>query len=636
MYSQFDLKRILLPRDTMAALEACDNISLVTDTGQIYALCCAGMTDGRMDISYITKAGERVKEAEAVQCKNGLAVNFMEDYMRRRDGNSMSIGDGLPSDKPRFSERYGYDFQILRSETLRWLSSQRLILLPFKAGGSRYGYDSLLICPENAAFFAMALAMMQGRAEMGHEEECYRPRSIIYVAPPFRHSHFGGKQAVVHQRSESLHEIFSYNLYPGPSAKKGVFSLLLDIGEGEGWVTNHASAAVSESAYGNRLVFMHEGASGGGKSEMLEPLRRREDGRVALGKNIVSGEEYSLSLKEGCHIRPLADDMVLSRADFQSGGRLSICDGEEGWFLRVDGDTAYGSIPLYERISIHPTSPLIFFNIQATPGATCLIWEHYIEENGKACTNPRVIIPRTQLGCNEDNLPEQVDVRSFGVRMPPSTADSPDYGVMAMVQVVPTALAWLWRLVSPRGYKNPSISGSGRGLESEGVGSYWPFCTGERIKQANLLLRQLNSSPKTLNVLIPNQHVGAYRLGFAGQWLVREMLTRRGGRLGMERLIPSPCPIFGFELDALRLEGQYIPAGLLHPHMQPELGMEGYRAGTAILCSFFKERLAEYLDTGLDAQGRRIIELCLDDAPLEEYLRLSPPLPLSGQLREGS
>ena len=45
-----------------------------------------------------------------VRCKNGCVVNFMEDYMRRRDPNSMAIGDELPTDKPRFKDRFGYEF----------------------------------------------------------------------------------------------------------------------------------------------------------------------------------------------------------------------------------------------------------------------------------------------------------------------------------------------------------------------------------------------------------------------------------------------------------------------------------------------------------------------------------------------
>ena len=86
----------------------------------------------------------------------------------------------------------------------------------------------------------------------------FTPRSIMYAAPPFRHTHFAGRQVVVHDRTETLHEIFAYNLYPGPSAKKGVFSLLLDIGEREGWTTNHCSAVGVLTPYDNQLIIMHE------------------------------------------------------------------------------------------------------------------------------------------------------------------------------------------------------------------------------------------------------------------------------------------------------------------------------------------------------------------------------------------
>ena len=64
----------------------------------------------------------------------------------------------------------------------------------------------------------------------------------LFVAPPFRHTHFAGRQVVVHDRTDTHQEIFAYNLYPGPSAKKGVYSMLLDIGEREGWTTNHCAA----------------------------------------------------------------------------------------------------------------------------------------------------------------------------------------------------------------------------------------------------------------------------------------------------------------------------------------------------------------------------------------------------------
>jgi len=105
---------------------------------------------------------------------------------------------------------------------------------------------------------------------------------------------------------------------------------------------------------------------------------------------------------------------------------------------------------------------------------------------------PRSIVPGIF------NRPVTVDVRNFGVRMPACTAELPSYGIAGLFHILPPALAWLWRLVSPRGYANPSII-SGGDLESEGVGSYWPFATGKRVRHANLLLEQIvNTSPGPL------------------------------------------------------------------------------------------------------------------------------------------
>ena len=89
---------------------------------------------------------------------------------------------------------------------------------------------------------------------------------------------------------------------------------------------------------------------------------------------------------------------------------------------------------------------------------------------------------------------------------------------MGMLHIIPPALAWLWRLIAPRGFNNPSIV-TGNELKSEGVGSYWPFATGKRVKQANLLLHQIVDSPNTRYVLIPNQHIGVYKVGFAAEWI---------------------------------------------------------------------------------------------------------------------
>ena len=81
-----------------------------------------------------------------------------------------------------------------------------------------------------------------------------------------------------------------------------MYSVLLDIGEHEGWVCCHASSALVETPYENETVFMHEGASGGGKSEMLEDFKREPDGRLLLGEHVLTGEQYFLDLRESCSI----------------------------------------------------------------------------------------------------------------------------------------------------------------------------------------------------------------------------------------------------------------------------------------------------------------------------------------------
>ena len=622
------LNKLVLPEDLMEALEKCEHIVFPKSKAELAELCYGPNGEDRYVVEYEVPGKGMIAEADVVKCKNGPAVNFMEAYMRRRDPHCMYIGDEEPTDKPRFKEAWGYDFEKLRGETMEWLSEQELCVMPFSLGGKIHGYDSLVVGPLNAAFFAYALANIQDFVSIDDIGEKYEPRSIIYVAPPFRHTHFDGKQAVVHVRSDEMHEVFSYNLYPGPSAKKGVFSILLDIGEREGWITNHASAALLQTPYENELVFMHEGASGGGKSEMLEDIHREEDDRVLLAKNTITGENFYLSIGETCKIYPIADDMVMAHKDMQkTHHKLTVTDAENGWFLRVDGDKCYGNIPKYERISIHPTEPVEFFNIDGVPGSTCLIWEHKMEESGKPCSNPRVILTRDMI---DDIIPGEdatvVDVRSFGVRMPPSSKENPNYGVMGMVQIIPPALAWLWRLIAPRGFKNPSIADNTKvnKMSSEGVGSYWPFATGKKVTQANMLLKQITDANKTLYILIPNQHIGVYEVGFAGEWITREYLARRGGTFKAKHLVPARCPLFGYCLDEMKIDGQYVRQTFLRPELQTKLDIDGYDAGAKIITDFFKEELKEFLVPELDPLGRKIIELCLNDAPIEEYEKLTP------------
>ena len=267
-------EKMNLPQEVENLLNEKDNIIVPSSREQLLELSLGEKYQKTFQVAYNVKGKGPVVEADVVRCKNGISVNYKDMYMRRRDPNSMVIGDHKPTDKRRYKDEFGMDFEGVREETFEWLKEQDLIVMPFLAGGSKMGYEALMIGPRNAAFFATALSDLQAFIPAEEIRDGFTPRAIVYVAPPFRHTHFDGKQVVVHNRLDNLHEVFAYNLYPGPSAKKGVYSVLLDIGEREGWVTLHASTVKVITPYENVLTIMHEGASGGGKSEMAEQMQK--------------------------------------------------------------------------------------------------------------------------------------------------------------------------------------------------------------------------------------------------------------------------------------------------------------------------------------------------------------------------
>ncbi len=613
-------KQLNLPEEAVDVLENALSVTVAESVDQLVKLADGGNGDTWHEVAYEVPGHGRIVEARSCRVRNGVAANYIEPYMRRRDPDCMVIGDDLPTNKPRYSERYGQPFGPVRDETFAWLKQQDLAVFGFYAGDRDAGTAAAVIAPLNAGFFALGLAMLQGILSADEVDAQFKPGAVIYVAPPFRHTHFDGRQLVVHNRREQLHELFSYNLYPGPSAKKGIYGVLINRGEQEGWVTAHCSTVRVVTPYDNDVVIMHEGASGGGKSEMLEHVHREPDGQLLLGRNLHTGEKRLVPLPRGCELQPVSDDMALCPPSIQgqANGKLRLMDAENAWFVRVNHIDAYGVDPHLEGLTAQPPAPLLFLSIDAVPTARALIWEHIEDAPGQPCPNPRVILPRHIVPGVVDGA-VTVDIRSFGVRTPPCTRQQPSYGIFGLFHVMPPALAWLWRLTAPRGHANPSIVES-EGMSSEGVGSYWPFATGRRVTQANLLLAQIMTTPRTLFILCPNQHVGAWSVGFMPQWIAREYLARRGqARFKPHQLNESRCPLLGYSPATLQVEGSVIGHEFLDVETQPEVGEAAYDAGAAQLYDFFRTQLNKYLDDDLSPLGERIIRCCLDGGRIADF-----------------
>ncbi len=624
LFSQLNEKKITLPPDVNHLLQNCRSFKVFDTTDQLTDVATLNKESSIYEVKYNIPGKGEVTEAVIHRVTNGISANYPEPYIRRRDPDTMAIADNLPSDKERFQEKYGYDFSQLKKETFEWLGQQDLAVFFYFAGRDMIGMGGIAIAPANAGFFAMGLSMLQRIIAVEDMGSDFKIESTIFVAPPFRHTHFKGKQVVVHERTSTLHNIYSYNLYPGPSAKKGLYGALLTKGEKEGWITAHCSTVQVVSPYDNITTFMHEGASGGGKSEMLQHIVREPDGQVLLGENTITGEKRLISLPLFCSFNAVTDDMALCHPSIQhNNGKLTVTDAENAWFIRVDNIQEYGTDPFLEKITIKPQRPLLFLNIKSNPGCTALIWDHIEDAPGKRCPNPRVILPR-DIVPGVVNKPVIIDVRSFGVRTPPCSLENPSYGIVGLFHILPPALAWLWRLVAPRGYSNPSITSSD-GMDSEGVGSYWPFATGKMVNHANMLLEQVIDTPRTRYTLTPNQHIGVWKVGFKPQLLMREYLTRRGNaKLRSDQYQEARCPLLGFELNYVTLEGTKIPSRFLQVYRQSEVGTEGYDKGAEILFEFFRKELKKYRTPELASTGHRIIEACLDQAKIEDYNSIIP------------
>ncbi len=624
MLHDLDSLTFPLPAELRDLLLGAPSVTIYETTEELFRDACGTPPRDVFEVAYDLPDGQSVVEASVVRLRNGLSVNYPEPYMRRRDPECMVIADDLPSDKPHLRERFDIEFAPLRQATFEWLATQDLAIFFFSTGYGELGRGAVAVAPANAGFFALGLALLQDITPLEDLPDGFTPGVVLYVAPPFRHTHFGGRQAVVHHRADALYEIYSYNLYPGPSAKKGIYGTLIRQGEIEGWVTAHCSAVQVITPYDNVVTIMHEGASGGGKSEMLEQPHRLPDGRLLKGRNLVTGEERFLEIPRTCDLNPICDDMAMCHPSIQrQDGRLWLLDAESAWFVRVNHITEYGTDHDLEALTINPAEPLLFFNIDAQPNSRALIWEHTLDAPDVRCPNPRVIVPRRIIP-NALDHEAPVDIRSMGIRTPPCTREQPSYGILGIFHMLPPALAWLWRLTAPRGHDNPSILDTEE-MTSEGVGSYWPFASGLFVEHANLLLEQFEATPQTRYALTPNQHIGAWRTGFMPQWLMRDYLARRGtARFAPSQLTPARCTLLGYAVHNMRIEGIAMAQWFLEVQTQPEVGEEGYDAGAAMLDRFFRQTLQRYLTSDLRDQAHRIIECCLDGGSLEQYEAFFP------------
>jgi hypothetical protein len=158
--------------------QAAPKIVVARTQQDLIDLACGTAAESNFEVAYEIPGRGRVVEATVARVRNGIAANYVDPYMRRRDPDSLVVGDELDTDKPTFKELYGKDFDPVRQEALDWLKSQELAAFAFTAGKPGMGVDALAIVPLNAGFFALGLAMLQGMINLDEIPDDFSPKQF--------------------------------------------------------------------------------------------------------------------------------------------------------------------------------------------------------------------------------------------------------------------------------------------------------------------------------------------------------------------------------------------------------------------------------------------------------------------------
>ncbi|NLK21838.1 MAG: DUF4914 family protein [Epulopiscium sp.] len=109
-----DIKEtFILSKEVQGILEKVKSITIPKDREHLLSLALGEQDADLFQVAYDVVGKGKIIEATVVKCKNGAAANYEDIYMRRRDSNSMVIGDTRETDKETYSKRYGKDLASL-------------------------------------------------------------------------------------------------------------------------------------------------------------------------------------------------------------------------------------------------------------------------------------------------------------------------------------------------------------------------------------------------------------------------------------------------------------------------------------------------------------------------------------------
>lgn len=79
------LRKFTFSPEIVDVIESCKGIFIPTTKQELYDMVFGTGRSGKYDVVYDVPGQGVITEATVVRAKNGVVVNYVEDYMRRRD-----------------------------------------------------------------------------------------------------------------------------------------------------------------------------------------------------------------------------------------------------------------------------------------------------------------------------------------------------------------------------------------------------------------------------------------------------------------------------------------------------------------------------------------------------------------------
>ncbi|MCU0387557.1 MAG: DUF4914 family protein, partial [Chitinophagaceae bacterium] len=97
LFDVLERSKVLLPDDAYEILKKCKSFQVFDSVDQLAVAAVNGENSDQFEVKYTLPDGKEVSEAIVHKVTNGISANYTDAYMRRRDPDTMLIGDELPT-----------------------------------------------------------------------------------------------------------------------------------------------------------------------------------------------------------------------------------------------------------------------------------------------------------------------------------------------------------------------------------------------------------------------------------------------------------------------------------------------------------------------------------------------------------